>query len=113
MAIQFNPGRSAPEPDADLMSDPFMVLLESQGRELLGRRYDYVADLLEEGFEDTYALLFSSSRLHYEVINIVGLCTPTMNTFQFPRRPGNAVLKKAITALIRKYLTDHIYGRNP
>jgi hypothetical protein len=111
MDIYFNPGRAAPEPETSFVSDPFEVLLESQGRDLLGRRYDYVAELLEEAFEETYAELFSSSRLHYEVINLISLCTGTMNAFGFPRRSDNAALKKAITAIMHHYFNT--YGRNP
>ena len=54
MDIYFNPGRAAPEPDPTLMSDPFEILLEAQGRDILGRRYDYMAELLEELFEEDY-----------------------------------------------------------
>jgi len=104
MDIFFNPGRAAPEPDPLLMSDPFEIMLESEGRDLLGRRYDYIAELLEEAFEDIYSRLFSSSRLHYEVINLISLCTPTMNDFGFPRRPNNSALKKAITTIMNNYL---------
>ena len=110
MDIYFNPGRAAPEPDPALMSDPFEIMLEAQGRDLLGSRYDYVAELLEEAFEDSYSKLFYSSQLHYEVINLITLCTPVMNDFGFPRRPNNKVLKKALTAIIENYLKS--YGRN-
>lgn len=110
MDIRFNPGRAAPEPDVTLMSDPFEIMLESEGKELLGLRYDYIAELLEESFEATYAKLFSSSRLHYEVINLISLSTPVMNEFGFPRRPNNKALKRAITVIIDNYLNS--YGRN-
>ena len=111
MDLHFNPGRSVPGPYATLLADPFAVMIEKQGRELLGRRYDFVADLLEESFEAHYTTLFASSRLHYEVINLIGLCTATMNDFQFPRRAANKALKKAIAAIIADYFKNY-YGRN-
>jgi hypothetical protein len=96
--------------DAFVAGDPFAVMISVQGRELLGRRYDYVAELLEQGFAERYNELFASSRLHYEVINLIGLCTATMNSFQFPRRVANKALKKAVTAIINDYFKD--YGGN-
>lgn len=104
MDIYFNPGRAAPVPDPALLSDPFEIMLESEGRDLLGRRYDYIAELLEEAFEEDYNKLFASSQLHYEVINLITLCTPVMNDFGFPRRPNNKALKNAITGIIKSYL---------
>lgn len=90
--------------------DPFAVLINLHGREVLGRRYDYLAELLEEFFADCYDKLFSSSQLHYEVINLIGLCTATFSSYQYPRRQGNMALKKAITAIIHDYFKQ--YGGN-
>lgn len=104
MDIFFNPGRAAPEPDPLLMSDPFEIMLEAEGRDLLGRRYDYIAELLEDVFEADYNRLFTSSQLHYEVINLITLCTPVMNDFGFPRRQNNKALRNAIMGIIKNYM---------
>lgn len=109
MELSFNPGRSVPDPDAALLSDPFFLLIESQGREILSRRYDYIANLLEEVFEDDYQRLFRSARLHYEVVNLVSICSKTMQDFSFPRRMANAALRKALIRIISIYLE---HGRN-
>jgi hypothetical protein len=59
MATTFNPGRDRPEPDDTLISDPFELMLETEGREALRLRYDYIATILEEEFEETWLeLLF-------------------------------------------------------
>jgi len=92
------------------LSDPFFLLIESQGRDILSRRYDYIANLLENDFENDYQQLFRSARLHYEVVNLISLCTKTMQEFGFPRRIANASLRKAVIRIISTYL-DH--GRNP
>lgn len=102
MDLHFHSGAGTP--------DPFAVMINLQGREVLQQRYDYVAELLEECFEEHYDKLFASSRLHYEVINLIGLCTATFSSYQFPRREGNSALKKAITAIIHDYFKQ--YGRN-
>ncbi|MDP9079963.1 MAG: hypothetical protein M3O71_21260 [Bacteroidota bacterium] len=112
MDIYFNPGRAVPEPDPTLMSDPFEILLESEGRDLLGRRYDFIAELLEEAFEERYSRLFANSKLHYEIINLITLCTPVMCHFGFPRRRQNSALKKAISTIIEQYLIKEEHGRN-
>jgi|GEM_PF-2273866 len=113
MDIYFNPGRPAPEPDLTLLSDPFFFLIENQGRELLGRRYDYIAELLEDSFEDIYFQLFATSELHYEIINLISLCTPVMNHFDFPRRTQNRALKKALSVILEDYFRKDGHGRNP
>ena len=104
MAISFNPGSSVPEPDESLLSDPFFLLIECQGCDILAERYDYIANLLEEEFEDTYMKLFKTARLHYEIVNMVSLCTKTLKNFDFPRRAASQNLKKAIAGIIINYL---------
>ena len=107
MNLSFNPGSSVPEPDESLLTDPFFILIETQGRDVLAERYDYVATLLEEDFEDSYMRLFRSSRLHYEVVNLVSLCTKTMKDFGFPKRAANRSLRQAVRSLVFNYLLTH------
>ena len=83
MDIRFNPGQEVPEPDATVLSDLFEVMLEAEGKELLGQRYDYIANVLEEEFEETYLRFFSASILHYEVINLISVCSKIMKDFGF------------------------------
>ena len=106
MDIRFNPGRAAPEPDVTLLSDPFEILLESEGKELLGLRYDYIANVLEEEFEETYLRFFSASILHYEVINLISVCAKLMSESGFPKNEDSRFLRYAIIAAISDYLNE-------
>jgi hypothetical protein len=106
MDIHFNPGRAAPEPDAALMSDPFELMLESEGRDLLGLRYDYIANVLEEEFEETYLRFFSASILHYEIINLVSSCAKLMTESGFPKNEDSRFLRYSVIATIADYLNE-------
>lgn len=104
MAHSFNPGRSAPEPDDLLLSDPFFLMIEANGRKLLGQKYDYIANILEEEFEETYLRFFSASILHYEVINLITLCSALLQDAGFPEREDSRFLRYSIIAAIQDYL---------
>ncbi|TSJ40935.1 hypothetical protein FO440_14460 [Mucilaginibacter corticis] len=106
MATLFNPGRASPEPGEIPMSDPFEIMIEAEGREALGLRYDYIANILEEEFEETYLRFFSASILHYEVINLVTLCSGLMRDTGFPKNEDDRFLRYSIIALIAEYLND-------
>jgi hypothetical protein len=106
MATTFNPGRDAPEPDDTLMSDPFELMLETEGREVLGLRYDYIATVLEEEFEDTWLRFFSASILHYEILNLVTLCSGLMRDTGFPGNEDSRFLRYSVIAAIADYLNE-------
>lgn len=106
MDIRFNPGRAAPEPEAGLLSDPFEIMLEEQGKELLAKRYDYIANVLEEEFEETYLRFFSASILHYEVINLISVCAKIMTAFHFPDNADSRHLRYAVIGAIEEYLNE-------
>jgi len=102
MAIQFKPGRAAP--DDDLVSDPFALMLEAEGREILGQRYDYIANILEEEFEETYLRFFSASILHYEIINLISVCSQLMRETGYPAHEETRFLRYSVIAAIAEYL---------
>ena len=106
MDIRFNPGREAPEPADDLVSDPFEIMLETEGREILALRYDYIANILEEEFEETYLRFFSASILHYEVINLISVCSKIMAEFGFPKNEDNRFLRYAVISAMADYLNE-------
>jgi hypothetical protein len=106
MDIRFNPGRAAPEPDVNLLSDPFQIMLESEGKELLGLRYDYIANILEEEFDETWLRFFSASILHYEIINLVTLCSGLMRDTGFPKNEDSRFLRYSVIAAIEEYLNE-------
>ncbi|MES2063418.1 MAG: hypothetical protein V4456_15935 [Bacteroidota bacterium] len=106
MATTFNSGRDNPEPDDTLMSDPFELMLETEGREALGLRYDYIATILEEEFEETWLRFFSASILHYEVLNLVTVCSGLMRDTGFPANEDSRFLRYSVIAAITDYLND-------
>jgi hypothetical protein len=106
MATTFNPGRDTPEPDDTLMSDPFELMLETEGREALSLRYDYIATVLEEEFEETWLRSFSASILHYEVLNLVTLCSGLMRDTGFPTNEDSRFLRYSVIAAIAEYLNE-------
>jgi hypothetical protein len=106
MATTFNPGRDKPEPDDTLMSDPFELMLETEGREALSLRYDYIATVLEEEFEETWLRFFSASILHYEVLNLVTLCSGLMRDTGFPNNEDSRFLRYSVIAAIAEHLKE-------
>ena len=104
--IRFNPGKEPPEPDVTLLSDLFEIMLEKEGKELLAQRYDYIANVLEEEFEETYLRFFSASILHYEVINLISVCSAIMADFDFPKNETNRFLRYAVIGAIDEYLNE-------
>ena len=106
MATTFNPGRDKPEPDDTLMSDPFELMLETEGREALSLRYDYIATVLEEEFEETWLRFFSASILHYEVLNLVTLCSGLMRDTGFPNNEDSLFLRYSVVSAIAEYLNE-------
>ena len=106
MDIRFNPGQEVPDPDAGVLSDLFEIMLEAEGKELLGQRYDYIANVLEEEFEETYLRFFSASILHYEVINLISVCSKIMLDFGFPKNEDSRFLRYSVIAAISDYLNE-------
>jgi len=86
--------------------EPKILIPESAGRDLLQERYDYLALLFEEEFEETYYRFFSCSILHYELMNLVSVCKPVMAEFGFPERDETRFLRYAVTAAIAAYLGE-------
>jgi hypothetical protein len=106
MTTTFNPGRASPEPDATLVSDPFELMLESEGRDALSLRYDYIANILEEEFEESYLNFLSANILHYAGVNLVTLCSQLMKDTGFPKNEDNRFLRYSVIAAIADYLNE-------
>jgi len=90
----------------DLRDDPLRRMLERDGREQLQMRYDYIATILEEEFEETYLRFFSASILHYEVINLITLCSGLLRDTGFPQNEDDRFLRYSVIAAIAAYLND-------
>jgi hypothetical protein len=106
MATSYNLGKALRVAAGMSAPDPKILIPESAGRDLLQERYDYIAGVLENEFEETYYRFFSCSILHYEIMNLVSVCKPAMEEFGFPYRDGNRQLGYAITAVIAEYLGE-------
>jgi len=87
-------------------TQPKILIPESDGRDLLQERYDYISGVLEEEFEETYYRFFSSCILHYELMNLVSVCKPVMEEFGFPENDESRFLRYAVTAAIHDYLNE-------
>ena len=104
MATLYNLGKALRAEQPVPVPEQKIFVPESAARDLLQERYDYIAGVLEEEFEATYHRLFSSSILHYELMNLVSVCKPVMTEFGFPRREETRLLRCAVTAAIADYL---------
>jgi len=106
MATSYNLGKALRDTGRMPAPEPKILIPESAGRDILQERYDYIAAVLEEEFEETYYRFFACSILHYELINLVGVCKPVMEEFGFPHREENRLLNYAVTAVIEDYLEE-------
>jgi hypothetical protein len=75
-------------------------LLEPEERE----RYDYLALVVEEEFEETYLQFLISNILCYELLNLLSICSSLFDEFGFPENEDNRLLRYAITGTIAEYL---------
>jgi hypothetical protein len=86
---------------ADNLLEPEYV-----GRELLSSKFDYLELVFEEEFEEEYYRFKNSGILHYELLNLVTVCTPVMEEMGFPTGEDSRLLRYAVIALIADYLMD-------
>jgi hypothetical protein len=63
--------------------------------------------MLEEEFEETWLNFFSASILHYEVLNLVTLCSGLMRDTGFPKNEDSRFLRySVIAAIAADYLNE-------
>jgi hypothetical protein len=67
-------------------------------------RFDYLADLLEEEFTETYLRFSSAGILSYELINLAAVCAPVFLEYGFPENEYDRRLRYALTGTIAEYL---------
>lgn len=106
MATSYNLGKALRAGQPMPIREQNIFLPESAARDLLQERYDYLAGLLEDEFEETYYRFYSCSILHYELMNLVSVCQPLMAQFGFPERDESRFLRYAVTAAIADYLEE-------
>ena len=70
-------------------------------------KFNYLISILEEEFAPTYYRLKESGLLTYELMNLIGSCTPVFETFGFSLgNENNRYLRYAITGAVKEYLEN-------
>jgi hypothetical protein len=67
-------------------------------------RYDYLHEVFEEEFEDTYLTFHVSGILVYELLNLLAACSHWFEEFGFPESEDSRLLRYAVTGAIAEYL---------
>ena len=67
-------------------------------------RYDYLHEVLEEEFEDTFLQYHISRILPYELLNMLQSCAHLFDEFGFPDSEDSRLLRYAVTGTIAEYL---------
>lgn len=76
-------------------------------KELRPSKFNYLISVLEEEFAPNYYRLKESGLLTYEVMNLIGSCTPVFETFGFSlENENNDYLRYAITGAVKEYLEN-------
>jgi hypothetical protein len=83
-----------------LPGDPEEMLCQT----LWPSRYDYLAALLEEEFEECYLDFSNSGILNYELINLVAACAPVFAEYGFPENEDSRMLRYRIIGTVAEYL---------
>jgi len=72
--------------------------------ELRPSRFDYIADILEEEFQQEYARLTSHGLLAYETINLIGFCKAVFEEMGFSEEnQDTSKVYYAVTGTIQQY----------
>lgn len=80
--------------------DPEEALCEA----ITPTRYDYVATVLREEFNEAYLRFTGCGILTYELINLAAACTAMFEHFGFPENEDSRMLRYAVTGTIAEYL---------
>ena len=67
-------------------------------------RYDYLHEVFEEEFEDSYLQYHISGIITYELLNLLAACAHLFDEFGFPESEDSRLLRYAITGTIAEYL---------
>jgi len=67
-------------------------------------RYDYLHEVFEEEFEDSYLQFHISGIIPYELLNLLSLCAHLFDEYGFPESEDSRLLRYAITGTIAGYL---------
>ena len=67
-------------------------------------RYNYLQEVLEDEFEDSYLQFHISGIITYELLNLLSLCAHLFDEYGFPESEDSRLLRYAITGTIAGYL---------
>jgi hypothetical protein len=77
-------------------------------KDLRPSKYNYINQILEEEFEDTYQQLQNSGTLKFEVINLISQCQPVFEAIGFTEEnEDSSELRNAITGTVSEYLESN------
>ena len=77
-------------------------------KDLRPSKYNYINQILEEEFEDTYRQLQKSGTLKFEVINLISQCQPVFEAIGFTEEnEDSSELRNAITGTVSEYLDSN------
>lgn len=94
---------------AYIIEDACMDLLT---KDLRPSKFNYISNVLEEDFADTYQQLQASGTFKFEVINIINLCQSVFEDLNFSEEnEDNQFLRYAIIVTIKEYFQT-VAGEN-
>ena len=67
-------------------------------------RYEYLHEVFEEEFEDTFLHYHISRILAYELMNLLQICGHLFDEFGFPDSEDSRLLRYAVAGTIAEYL---------
>lgn len=81
------------------------LIMRELTADLRPSRFNYIKELLEEEFKESYLTFLDSGVLTYESINLVELCVNVFDAFSFSEaNEGDRLLRYAIIAKVHEYL---------
>lgn len=77
-------------------------------KDLKPSKFNYISSILEEEFEFAYWQFKKSDTLIYEVVNLIPLCNPVFDAFNFSEHnEDDRQLRYGIMGVISNYLEDN------
>ena len=91
----------------------FDACMDVLTEDLKPSKYNYIYNILEEEFEDTFLKFRESGILQFEAINIIQNCESVFNDLNFSEEnEDNHFIRYAITGMINEYLQSNRVNEN-
>jgi hypothetical protein len=69
-------------------------------------RYDFLEQILEEDFGETWLRYHQAGNLHYELLNLCEACAPTFRELDWPLDEDSRLLRYLIIAEVGEHLNE-------